>query len=267
MKDSELREAIRWEAEEHLPYPVEDMAISYHVLQRDLVGSQGREMTVVLVGARIEAVDDLLQVFQQAGLSPAIIDVNSLALYNVFENSGITGGEGTALLNIGYATSNLLILTAEQPFLVRDIAFGGDNITRGLAETLSVTYVEAETVKRASSLKDAAERLGAQASEDSLRAATRDSLGDLIKEVVRSFEYFTSNKEGSPVTKIILSGGGSMVPGMHELLSEELEVPVEPLNPFANTSFSPDRVAGLIPELGPLFAIPVGCALREISSI
>ena len=93
------------------------------------------------------------------------------------------------------------------------------------------------------------------------------SLGDLIKEVVRSFEYFTSNKEGSPVTKIILSGGGSMVPGMYELLSEELEVPVEPLNPFANTSFSPDRVAGLIPELGPLFAVPVGCALREISSI
>ncbi len=226
MKDSELREAIRWEAEEHLPYPIEDVSLGYHILKKNLVSSQGREMNVLLAGVKKQTIDDHLQIFQQAGLSPAIVDIDSLALYNVLENGNIGTIDGTAILNIGHYTTNLLVLAEDYPFLVRDIKFGGDNITRSLMQALEVTYVEAENIKKAQSLAEISKQLTRQTEVEQIEQVIRGSLGELVKEIVRSFEYFISNREGSLVKKVIMSGGNCLIEHIDNFLSQELEVPV-----------------------------------------
>lgn len=266
MKESELREAIRWEAEEHLPYPVEEVSLDYNILNKDLLGSQGREMSVLLAGVKRESVNEHLQIFQHAGFCPAVIDVNSLALYNVAENINMSKTEGIALLNIGHYITNLLVLAEDYPFLVRDIKFGGDDIARSLMRQLDLSYIEAENIKKTPGLSEVNQGVDKQIGGEQIRQTIRNSLSDLIKEVVRSFEYFTSNREGSPVNKVILSGGSCLVENIDNLLSQELEVSVEKVNPFADISYQKTRFQNFLPSFSHLFATPVGLALRKISA-
>jgi len=231
MKESELSEAIKWQAQEHLPYPLEDITVDYHVLKKDLVGAGGKEMSVLLVGVKKSTIDEYLRIFQEVGICPAIVDVNSLALYNVFERIENKKKEGTALINIGHRITNLLILAEDYPFLVRDIKFGGDNITRG------VNYQEAEKIKKAEDLSYIGHKIGRELEPEQVEEVIRGALSELINEIVRSFEYYTSNREGAPVQKIILSGGVSLIKGIDVFLSQELEVPVEKFNPFAKISY------------------------------
>lgn len=267
MKDSELRRAIRWEAEEHIPYPMEDVSLGYHVLKRDLLGSRGREISLLLVGVKRRSIDEHLSIFQQVGLCPAIIDVNSLALYNVVKNSNIKITEGTALLNIGHRITNLVIIAEDFPWLVRDINFGGDNITRDLAKTWSISYVEAEKLKKTRGITgiDLESEVGIE--EKEISRVIRDSLEVLIKEIVHSFEYFTSNRKGALVQRVFLAGGGSLLKNMDKFLSQELEISVQRINPFSSIDYSEKKFQQFLPSRGPLFAIPAGLALREISWI
>ncbi|MBE0478341.1 type IV pilus assembly protein PilM [Candidatus Aerophobetes bacterium] len=265
MKESELREAIKWEAEEHLPYPMEGISLDYHILKKDLLGSQGKEMSVLLVGVKRETIDEHLQIFQQAGLRPAIIDVNSLALYNIFGNINKGKTEGIALLNIGHSLTHLLVLSEDYPFLVRDIKFGGDDVARSLMQAFNITYIQAENLKKEGSFTGISKQLNREIGEEEVESIIRTSLSELVKEVVRSFEYFTSNKGGSPVQKVILSGGCSLIKDIDSLLSQELEVPVEMMDPFVNINYQKTKFENFLPLLSSVFAVPVGLALRKVS--
>jgi type IV pilus assembly protein PilM len=267
MKDSELRRAIKWEAEEHIPYPMEDVSLGYYVLRRDLLGSRGREISILLVGVKRKSIDEHLSIFQQAGLCPAIIDVNSLALYNVVKNSNIEITEGTALLNIGHRISNLVIIAEDFPWLVRDINFGGDNITRDLAKAWGISYVEAEKVKKTRGISGIDLESEVSIEEKEISRVIRDSLEVLIKEIVHSFEYFTSNRKGALVQRVFLAGGGSLIKNMDKFLSQELEISVQRINPFSNIRYPEKKFQQFLPSRGPLFAIPAGLALREVSWI
>ncbi|HHF98289.1 MAG TPA: type IV pilus assembly protein PilM [Candidatus Aerophobetes bacterium] len=267
MKESELSEAIKWQAQEHLPYPLEDITVDYHVLKKDLVGAGGKEMSVLLVGVKKSTIDEYLRIFQEVGICPAIVDVNSLALYNVFERIENKKKEGTALINIGHRITNLLILAEDYPFLVRDIKFGGDNITRALIESFGVNYQEAEKIKKAEDLSYIGHKIGRELEPEQVEEVIRGALSELINEIVRSFEYYTSNREGAPVQKIILSGGVSLIKGIDVFLSQELEVPVEKFNPFVKISYAKGKFGEFLPYFSPVFSVPVGLALREVRHI
>jgi len=265
MKESELREAIRWEAEEHLPYPMKEITLDYQVLEKSLPGLREGEMSVLLVGVKNQTIDEYLQIFQQAGFCPNIVDVNSLALYNVSENIKMNTKEGVALLNIGHYITNLIILSEDRPFLVRDIKFGGHNITLYLVRILRINYRQAESLKRARSLSKMSEQLGGKIKVEEIEQIIRESLSDLVQDVVRSFEYFTSTKEGTAVQKVIMSGGVCLLEKVDTILSQELEVPVEKMDPFVNIEYQKPKFKELLPSFSPLFAIPVGLALRKIT--
>lgn len=256
MKERELREAIRWEAQEHLPYPLDEITLGYHVLRRDLIGAQGREMSVLIAGVKRQTVDEYLGIFQEAGICPAIIDVNSLALYNVAENMGIAK-EGVALLNIGHRVTNLLILSEGSPFLVRDIKFGGNDVTLFLMKSFNIGYVEAENLKKSYTLSPD--------NQEKIEQAIRGSMGEFLNEIIRSFEYYASNREGSVVQRIVISGGCSLLKEVEVALSQELEIPVERMNPFVKISYRQGDFGSFLPSLSCLFAVPVGLALREVS--
>lgn len=263
MKENELREAIRWEAEEHLPYPVEDIVLGYQVLKNGMSDSQSKELSVLLVGVKKENVDEHLRLFNQIGIYPAIVDVNSLALYNVAESIKMTDkAEGCALLNIGHYTTNLLVLSRGFPFLIRDIKFGGDNITRSLIKSLGVNYAQAERIKKDFSITGGG--LKVDIKEEEVDRLIKEALADLVKEMVHSFEYFTSTREGVPVQRVILSGGSCLIKNIDDFLSQQLGIPVERMNPFASIIYQREKL-GFSPLLAPLFAVSVGLAMREIS--
>ncbi len=269
MKKRELEEAIRWKAEEHIPYPAEDAFLGYHVLKRDLTAPTGTEMAVMVVGVRKDTIERYLDIFRQANLCPAIVDANSLALYNIFEKINREREKNIAVINIGHKITNFVIVAEGSPFLVRDIKFGGESVTQGLIRALGVNYSQAENIKKACSLTGMSkkEKIEAKLSEEEMNQILYSALEDLIKEIVHSFEYFTSNKEGGVVQKIVISGGTSLIKNIDKIISSELGIPVQRMTPFSDVIYQKGKSEDVFVRSSPLFAVATGLALREISLI
>ena len=277
MGQRETDQAVRWQAEEHIPYSLDQICLSFQILERNLMGEEGEYMSVILVGVKKEAIRKHLQVLTGAGISPRIVDVDALALFNVFQLSNPKDKDKVALLEIGHNNTSIVILDRGYPFLIRDINWGGFHLTQSVKRELKVSYKVAQEMK---------ERYGIDAEEISLgrpvnsenesgekdkrlvNTAIRKAMNTLVKEIVHSFEYYTSQKEGTAIKKVILSGGTSCLRNIDKFLSEELGLSVEIINPFATINGKSARLQPeYLSEKSPLFAVGLGLALRKIKKI
>ncbi|KKM16158.1 hypothetical protein LCGC14_1688630, partial [marine sediment metagenome] len=140
MGQRETNQAVRWQAEEHIPYSLDQICLSFQVLERNLMGEEGEYMSVILVGVKKEAVRKHLQVLTSAGVFPKIVDVDALALFNVFQLSNPKDKDKVALLEIGHNSTSIVILDRGYPFLIRDINWGGFHLTQSVKKGLKVSY-------------------------------------------------------------------------------------------------------------------------------
>ncbi len=277
MARRETNQAVRWQAEEHIPYSLDQICLSFQVLERNLMGEEGEYMSVILVGAKKELIRKHLRILTSAGVSPRIIDVDALALFNVFQSSNPKDKDKIALLEIGHNNTSIVIMDRGYPFLIRDINWGGFHLTKAVKKGLKVSYEVAQEMK---------ERYGIDAEEIDLsrsvnsenkseeknkrlvNTAIRKAMNTLVKEIVNSFEYYTSQKEGTAIKRVILSGGTSCLKNIDKFLSEELGLFVETINPFTIITGKP---AGIQPEYlsrrSSLFTVGLGLALRKIKKI
>ncbi len=281
MKEAEIKQAMRWQAEEYIPYPIDQVRLGFYVLDKGLKGEKGEEMSVMLVGAKKETIDERLGLFHKVDVSPQIMDVNTLALFNIFQLSNSQEMDGIALLEIGHSTTSIVLLDKGSPFLIRDISLGGFYVTRAVAKELGVSYKVAQQMKEKYGIMIAYPEETSLNGEAELREidekapngglvdkAVRKSMDSLVEEILHSFEYYTSQREGARIKKVILSGGGSCLKNIDRFLSEELGVPVEIINPFTrisydSTRFRPEHLA----RVGPIFAVSLGLALRRIKKV
>jgi len=277
MGQREISQAVRWQAEEHIPYSLDQICLSFQVLERNLMGEEGEYMSVILVGVKKEAIRKHLQVLTRTGVFPKIVDVDALALFNVFQLSNPENRDKVALLEIGHTNTSIVILDRGYPFLIRDINWGGFHLTQAVKKGFNVSYEVAQKMK---------ERYGIDAEEINLsrpvnseneseeenkrlvNVVIRKAMKTLVKEIVHSFEYYTSQKEGTAIKKVILSGGTSCLKNIDKFLSEELGLSVETINPFTTIAGKP---AGFQPEDlskgSSLFTVGLGLALRKIKKI
>lgn len=281
MKDEEIEQAMRWQAEEYIPYPIDQMCLASHVIERGLKGEKREEMSVILVGAKKEIIDEHLRLLHKIGIFPQAVDVNAFALFNIFQLSKPQEMDETALLEIGHTTTTIVLLDKSGPFLIRNINLGGFHITQTIAKELNVNYQVAQEMKerygittayagKTSSIdeEEPEEIKEKETNEILLDKAIRKSMGDMVEEIFHSFEYYTSQREEARVKKVILSGGSSCLKNIDKFLSEELGVPVEVINPFAgiscdSTKFRPEYLA----NVGSIFAVGLGLALRRIKKV
>ncbi len=267
MKPEELTQALKWEAEEYIPYPINEVTLAFHILKSSLSEAGNREMSLILVGARNEIIHSHLKVIMQAGISPVVIDVSPFALFNVFDHFSSEDKEGVALLEIGHQDTDLVILEKDSPFLVRNIKFGGKQITQSIRDEFNISYTEAEKLKKRYGLTEREDEVSRE-SEKSAKVdrIIRKSLDSLVNEITRSFEYYTSNRGGLSVKKIVLSGGTSLLKNIDKFLAQQIEIPVETINPFKNIIYdSRNFPSEFLFSLAPLFSISVGLALREVA--
>jgi len=130
VKEQQARELMRWEAEQHVPFDMESVELDFQILDPD---ADGVEMSVLLVAAKRELVESKVRVLTDAGLNPAVVDVEAFALHNAFELNHPTAMAGVVgLLNIGHDVTNINILDEGVPLLTRDLTVG----TRRIREDL-----------------------------------------------------------------------------------------------------------------------------------
>ncbi|MEA1965371.1 MAG: type IV pilus assembly protein PilM [Candidatus Aerophobetes bacterium] len=266
MTDKELAQSIRWQVEEYIPYPSSEVSLGFHILDKDL---PGEKMSVMLVGVKEEMIEAHLHLLQKAGISPQIIDVNALALFNAFQLFNPEELSNIALLDIGHYRTSIVLLIRGTPFVVRDINIGGFQITRSIAEQLKINYEEAEKIKKKYGFLtlQEIEREGEE-KRGLVDRVIRKSMDNLVKETIHSFEYYTSQRGGEGINKLVLSGGSSCLKNIGGFLSEELEIPVEKYQPFEKITYDSRKFrAPYLVETGPMFTVALGLSLRKVKEV
>jgi type IV pilus assembly protein PilM len=251
MKEDEAREVIRWEAEQHVPFDMENVQLDFQIL--DPLGD-GLQMNVLLVAAKRELVDQKLGLLSEAGLSASIVDVDAFALFNAFEYNYPEAMEGSAVLvNVGHEISTVNVVQDGSPVLTRDIPFGSRRLRETLRRTQGMTAEEAEAV-----IQGRSDRL---AQFLPLLAQGSEELAIGIERAVAFLSLGGGRGLGNG--RVYLCGGGARIPALAEAVAERLRTRTEIANPLQRLRVQPE-VASLFPveELAPMLMLPVGLALR-----
>jgi type IV pilus assembly protein PilM len=249
MKESDAREVIRWEAEQHVPFDIKSVELDFQILNPH---DEGLQMEVLLVAAKRELVDNKVGLLQDAGINPVIIDVDAFALHNAFEHNYPESREGIiALVNVGHETTNVNINESGVPILTRDIPFGTRRIREDLQRERGLTAEQAEDVVQARETVEDLERF-VDASADEIAVG-----------IERASAFLMTREDGETLGKVFLSGGGARVPGMVGSLAKRMNVETHLVNPFERVPVRPDAAGEVsIEEAAPMLLLPLGLALR-----
>lgn len=256
MTDDELRNAILFEAEKYIPFTLDECVLDCQRLVTSEDTAQGN-VNVVLAAVKKSQVEDHLQTLQSAGCLPEVVDIDAFALGNAYEltrHATEARGEVTesvvALVDVGATKTSLNIVNQGTSLFTREIYFGGHDFTAAIARRMNVEESSAEALKR---------NPGENA--DAIRDAVFPTIDDLGNELQLSFDYFES-QYGTPIEKILLTGGGARFPFFREAFEKIFEKPTSVLNPFEGLHVSDEVDPDLLQNGSPQLAIAVGLASR-----
>jgi len=260
MSRDELEDQIQWEAEQYIPFDVNEVHLDFQILET----SEGEgQMDVLLVAAKKDLVDDYVQVIREAGLNPAVIDVAAFAVENAFEaNYEAVNDEIVALVNVGAQVVNINVVQQGIPAFTRDITTGGNQYTEEIQKALSVTFDEAERIKLGGPRSEQSQDVVPQEVEQAIRSVTETVIG----EIARSLDFFSATSSESRIGRVLLSGGGAKIPGFDSAFGERTGLAVELMNPLsrmlASKGFEPEYLDEVAPSLG----VGIGLATRRIAA-
>ncbi len=258
MTEEELQESIKWEAEQYIPFDINDVKIDAHILQTPDAEREEGQMPVLLVAVKKDKLMEYTQLVQEAGLNPVIGDVDVFALENMYtENYDVKGGETVALVNIGASMMNVNILKGGVFSFTRDISTGGKQYNEAIQREMDLTFEQAERAKRAESIEGV--------DKNQVSDIVQRLNSELVSEVIRSFDYFKTTSPNESIDRILVSGGSSKLPELVTLLTERSGIAAERLNPFNRIEIPPDQFdMDTISEMAPQAAVGVGLALRRV---
>jgi len=257
MTDTELAESIHWEAEQYIPFDIQDVNLDYQILDRGDAASGKGTMDVLLVAAKKEKIADYTGVIAQAGRTAVVVDVDAFALQNAYEvNYGIEPNRVVVLLNAGASATNINIIHGDQSVFTRDISIGGNAYTESLQRELSLPFETADALKRGLPVEGA--------SYDDAKPVLRAVTENVMLEIQKTFDFFKATASSEKIDRIMLSGGASRAEGFTEMLSERFEAPVESFDPFRKIAFDQRKFKSESPsDLASTAAVAVGLALRR----
>jgi type IV pilus assembly protein PilM len=256
MTEAELAESIYWEAEQYIPFDIQDVNIDYQILESG-AGGEGGTMDVLLVAAKKEKIADYTGVISQAGRTPIIVDVDAFALQNAYEvNYGLEKDQVVVLLNAGASAININIVTGDQSVFTRDISMGGNSYTEAVQKELNLPFESAEQLKRGQPV----EGVNAEDVTPVLHAMTEN----VLLEIQKTFDFFKASATSDRIDRIVLSGGAARVDGFVQALTERFNTSVELFDPFKKIIFEPAKLGVDDPDgAAPTAAVAVGLALRR----
>lgn len=259
MTREELEGQIQWEAEQYIPFDVNEVNLDFQILQAN---PEEGQMDVLLVAAKKDLIDDYVQVITEAGLNPVAIDVAAFAVQNAFElNYEQDPARVTALVNIGAQVVNINVIRGGIPAFTRDIMTGGSHYTEEIQKALSISFDEAERIK----LGDPREGTAVQdVIPQEVEQAMRSVSDTVIGEISRSLDFFTATAGDARISRVLLSGGGARIAGFVSAFKARTGIDTEIMNPLAHMisgkGFDPDHLQAIAPSL----AVGIGLATRRV---
>jgi type IV pilus assembly protein PilM len=255
MSADELAESIQWEAEQYIPFDINDVNLDYVPLTPP---GAGESIDVILVAVKKEKINDYTSVIGQAGRSAVLVDVDAFAVQNAYEmNYRVEEGKVLALVNIGASVTNVNILSGSTSLFWRDITFGGNQYTDAIQRELNLSFAQAEGLKRGEAAGDHT----IQQVIPILNSVSEDFASELRK----TLDFFTATSGAERVDSIMLSGGGASALNLETILRDKFGIDVEIMNPFKNVTFNEGEFnPEWISEVAPSMAVAVGLAIRKV---
>jgi type IV pilus assembly protein PilM len=256
MPEEELAESIQWEAEQYIPFDINDVRLDYVVLSD---GEAGRDnMDVLLVAVKRDKVNDYVSVISQTGKTPTIVDVDAFAVQNAYEiNYDLDTRKVVALINMGASVTNINILSRGTTVFWRDITMGGNYFTESLQREFNLSFQQAETLKRGEPVD--------RYSPSDARAVLDTVSGEMASEIRKTFDFFSATSSEGPVDELVLSGGCALTPNLLQVLRERFEVPTEMMNPLKKIHYKEsDFDSTWLQSIAPMMAVAVGLGIRKV---
>jgi len=284
MSAEAAREAIYWEAEQHVPFDIDDITLDFQILNEDIGAGQ---MEILLVAAKKEMVQNHAELIRDAGFVPMVIDVASFANQNAWEYlrdfraaapaeapaaaadpfaeepSGEPAapeaedrrGEFVALLDVGGGATNVHIVRDGVPYFTRDLPIGTSHFIEEFQKQLGLTYATALRVAMGHT-----DEVDADLVVDIVRSVG----ADIVQGLEPSLAYLKTSGETENIDRIVLSGGGAKLPGLLTYLASCYDAPAEVADPLAAIDYDPGVFGEADPEeLSPMLSVSVGLALRK----
>lgn len=260
LEEQEFRSSLRFQAADYIPMSVEDAQLDFIVIDDYTSASQEHMMRVLLIAAATDMVDGFVSAAAAGGVEATGVDLTPFAIARAASasargESGVAGSE--AVIDVGAATTNILIHHNGEPRFVRILLVGGDDATTALSEELSISSEEAEAVKL---------DLGRGVGPEQGRTLLARQVASLVDEIRGSLDYYLSQEDSEPVSSILLTGGGSLTSGLTERLEQTLKTQVQVAKPLSQLNTSRSGLTDeQLAQVEPVAAAAVGLALGAIA--
>ena len=228
-----LEELVRYEVEQEVPFPIDDIVFDHQFLGQTAEG----DTAAMIVAAKLDQVTKVTDAVVAAGFNPVVVDAGPMAVLNALKRSYPNLPGGTIVLDIGAKTTSLILVENEKIYL-RSITVAGNAITKEIAQAFACTTEEAEALKRERgyvSLGGVTE--DADEISDRVSKLVRTSLTRLHAEILRSINFYRSQQGGGAPQRMFITGGSAVLPQIDEFFRETLKIEVDFLNPFGGISF------------------------------
>jgi len=254
MSSETLEDQIVWEAEQYIPFDINDVNLDFQILSPDSIDPD--KMNVLLVASKKDLINDYIAVFNEAGLQLSVVDVASFTIQNAFElNHDVEPDEVLALINIGASVMNINVVKSGITLFTRDVQMGGNLYGEEIQKQMGVSSSEAESAKL----------LAKESGNSKLLEVLAKVNETIAQEIRRSLDFYNSTANDERISRIFLSGGCSKVYNLLENINEKLGAPVEMINPFAKIQYNEkDFDPEYLEEIGPFMAVSVGLAIRRV---
>lgn len=253
LNDDQMESQISLEADQYIPYPLDEVAIDFEV--QGPAESEGQS-DVLLAACRRENVDLRVDTLELSGLEARIVDVEAYAMERAFGliSSQLDHDENTtvAIVDIGATMTTLSVLTGGKTVYTREQLFGGKQLTEEIQRRYGLSAEEAQIAKQQGGLPDDYEPEVLEPFKDAV-----------VQQVTRSLQFFFSSSQYNDVDYIVLAGGVASMPGLADLVQEKLGTPTAVANPFANMTVAPRVNAMELSNDAPSLMIACGLAMRS----
>jgi len=248
---TELEAQISMEAEQYIPYPMEEVNFDFEVLGQSK--SSPEMMDVLLAATRTENVEVRLAAAEMAGLEVAIVDLESHAMELLFRNmvDDVHNHDVLAVVEFGASMTGINVFENGKVVFSREQVFGGKQLTQEIMQRYGLSYAEAGLAKKNGNLP-----------EGYIPEVLEPFKENMVRQVQRFLQFYYASTQQEKIDKVLLSGGGASIPGIDEQIQNAIGIPTALANPFSqvvlNSKVNPARFTSDIPAM----LVPTGLALR-----
>lgn len=253
LSEKELEQALRWEAEQYIPYPLDKVNLDFSILEKDL---KKQKMQVLLVAAPLRLIEKYTNILKLAGLVPLALETEIIAVSRSV-SSQASADQTVMVINFGSTATGFSIIRKGSFCFMGSIASGGEALTRAIAQELGFEMTRAEEYKKTYGLEE-------QSLEGKVQATIKPVIDTILAEIKKALSFHQEKYPREQVGNLVLTGGVAYLPGIASYFTQELGIETQIGNPWIKVQVDSVKFAEVVNESA-IFAAATGLALRSLT--